>query len=459
MGQAYTLHTPEAVGVALRCGLNAVEHPYQAGPFYLLMPMNTQCRLVERFNLEELPVGAPPGPGAACGDYAAAVDALLGSSRVVVKVGGGARQAGPELAEFLELADAVAVTSPLVSGVLPYDHPRNMTVGGSKGSLCGNFAMDEADCLVVLGSRSVCQADSSRTGYPKVESVINVNADAQAATHYNKTTALVGDVRATLAELNDELRQSGADSTESDWFRMCSGKKREWDAFKAGRYNSPCLHDDAWKREVLTQPAAIKTALDWADRNQAVSFFDAGDVQANGLQAVEDSRLGQTFTETGASYMGFAANALMATALTEEPFYGLAFSGDGSFTMSPQILIDGVEHGARGCVLLFDNRNMGAITGLQLAQYGAAYATSDSVEVDYVAWANAIKGVAGFCGGHSTEELVAALDQARSHDGVSLIHVPVYCGSDELGGLGAFGRWNVGNWCDDVQALRHEIGL
>jgi hypothetical protein len=25
--------------------------------------------------------------------------------------------------------------------------------------------------------------------------------------------------------------------------------------------------------------------------------------------------------------------------------------------------------------------------------------------------------------------------------------------------MGVYGRWNVGNWCEDVQALRHEIGL
>jgi 3D-(3,5/4)-trihydroxycyclohexane-1,2-dione acylhydrolase (decyclizing) len=31
------------------------------------------------------------------------------------------------------------------------------------------------------------------------------------------------------------------------------------------------------------------------------------------------------------------------------------------------------------------------------------------------------------------------------------VHVPVYCGSDPLGGLGAWGSWNVGNWCGDVQ--------
>ena len=57
------------------------------------------------------------------------------------------------------------------------------------------------------------------------------------------------------------------------------------------------------------------------------------------------------------------------------------------------------------------------------------------------------------------EELREALDSARAHDGISLIHVPVYFGDDELGALGAFGRWSVGNWCAATQTLRHEIGL
>jgi len=28
-----------------------------------------------------------------------------------------------------------------------------------------------------------------------------------------------------------------------------------------------------------------------------------------------------------------------------------------------------------------------------------------------------------------------------------------------LGGMGVFGRWNVGNWCEATQKMRHEIGL
>ena len=463
MGPAYCLHTPWALPAALRRGMNAVDHPHRGGPFYLLMPMNTQCGPLPSFNLAELPCGVPPRMGAASDDdaYARAGDELIRAQRVVVRVGGGARDAGPELLEFLDLVDGVAVTSPIVSGVIPYGHPRNMSVGGSKGSISGNYAMENADLLVAVGTRFVCQSDCSRTGYPNVQRVININTDYHAAMHYGKTIPFVGDAGPTLRKLIKALKECGVRPPDSPsaWMADCTEQRQAWEAFKARRYSTPTLFDAAFGEEILTQPAAIKVAVDWARANDVVTFFDAGDVQANGFQIVEDDRLGRTFTETGASYMGFAVSALLATAIAEEPFYGVALSGDGSFTMNPQILIDGVEHGAHGCILLFDNRRMGAISGLQLAQYSADRATYDSVGIDYVAWARAIGGVRAFEGGRTPASLAAALGQARAYDGLSLIYVPVYFGLDELGGMGVFGRWNVGNWCEETQALRHEIGL
>jgi 3D-(3,5/4)-trihydroxycyclohexane-1,2-dione acylhydrolase (decyclizing) len=114
---------------------------------------------------------------------------------VVVKIGGGARWCGVELAELLELVDGVLVHTPIASGALPASNPRNMGVGGSKGSINGNFAMENADLLIAVGTRAVCQSDCSRTGYPQVQHVININADFDTALHYRRTLALVGDAR------------------------------------------------------------------------------------------------------------------------------------------------------------------------------------------------------------------------------------------------------------------------
>jgi len=472
-GRAYSLHTPLALGTALRRGRHTVDHPYAAGPYFLLLPLNTQPALLPDYSFDELDCAPPPAVGAAAdgGAYERVVDELLAAARVVVKVGGGAVQAGPELCEFLERVDGVAVLSPRAMGVIPYRHPRNMLVGGSKGTLCGNYAMEEADLLVAIGSRSVCQSDCSRTGYPRVRRVIGINADLDAASHYARTVPLLGDAKATLASLNAALarrqdqRQTGgpaspaAAESPSSWLQACAQRKAEWERFKAARYAQPTLVDPVWGRQVLTQPAAIKAITDWARQQEVPCFFDAGDVQANGFQIVEDDRLGQSFSETGASYMGFAASALLATGLASRPMYAVAISGDGSFTMCPQVIIDGVEHGASGCLVVLDNRRMGAISGLQRAQYGTDFATRDGVAVDYAAWARAVAGVQGLHGGWSVAELQEALGRARAHRGLTLIHVPVYFGDDPLGGMGVFGRWNVGCWCAETQAMRHRIGL
>ena len=86
-----------------------------------------------------------------------------------------------------------------------------------------------------------------------------------------------------------------------------------------------------------------------------------------------------------------------------------------------------------------------------MAQYGAGFKTNDAVAVDYVRLAGAVSGVNAVSGGHTAASLKAALETAHAHNGLSVVHVPVYSGDNELGGLGAWGQWNVGNWCEYVQ--------
>ncbi len=459
MGAAHSLHTPLALPAALRTGNAVVDHPTRPGPFFLLMPMNTQAAMLPNFNLDELEPVAPIRLGRAEGDYAAAAQLIRAAKRVVVKVGGGGARAGDELVQLLQLSRGVLVHTPIATGCVPWSHPANMGVGGSKGSICGNFAMEHADLLIAVGTRAVCQSDSSRTAYPNVKNVININADVDDALHYNRTLPLVGEIRATLAHLNQVLEQTPRQLNDSSWLMECSAQKQSWQNLKDDRLASPILYDDYWQQQVLTQPAAIKTALDWAKDRQSLTFFDAGDVQANGFQLAEDEQPGLTFTDTGASYMGFAVSALLASGIADKPFYGVAFTGDGSFTMNPQILIDGAEHGARGCILLFDNGRMAAISGLQLDQYEHEFATANNLQVDYLSWAKAISGVLALDAGVTLDSLKAALDKAFAHKGLSLVRVKVYYGPEKLGGMGVYGRWNVGNWCEDTQCMRHEIGL
>ncbi|MBL8807182.1 MAG: thiamine pyrophosphate-binding protein [Rhodospirillales bacterium] len=462
MGANYVLHTPEALRDALRLGAATVGHPYKAAPFYLLLPINTQPATV-RVNLATLParVTAPPVAPVADDIYRDAVVRIAAVDRIVLKAGGGTRRHAVAVRALAERIGAAVVLSPGSTGVLPDAHPLNMHVGGSKGSISGNHAMEAAELLLAMGVRAVCQSDCSGIGYPNAHAVINVNGDIDDVYHYANTLALTGDIGAIATRLIAAL--DAADYAISPgkraWLDTCADKKREWAAFRQARIAAMPPVDATWASRVMTQPQAIEIAAEFAKSVGAVKLFDAGDVQANGFQTVRDDAPFETFTESGASYMGYAVSALLAAGAADKPVYAMAFTGDGSFTMNPQVLIDAIEHRVRGMIVLFDNRRMAAITGLQHAQYGREFRTSDGVAVNYLQFASSVEGVLAVDGGTTPDQLRAALVKAHAHSALSLVHVRVYGGADPVGGLGAHGKWNVGNWCDDVQARHLEQSI
>ena len=395
--------------------------------------------------------------------YAEAALLILNTGRVVIKAGGGSRHFSDEVLSLAEAAGAPVVLSPGSVGLLPDAHPLNMHVGGSKGSISGNGAMEGAELLIVIGSRAVCQADCSGTGYPNAKTVININGRLSDLAHYGHTVMLQGDigtvVRSLVFGLRNRRRHGETESHNRVWLDECLARKKAWSALKKERCGEVRLHDETWGQPVLTQPSVVALVSRFAKSRDAVKLFDAGDVQANGFQVVEDDTPFQSVTETGSSYMGFAVSALMASAIADKGRPMIAFTGDGSFMMNPQVLVDAVVHGGRGIIVVLDNRRMGAISSLQVAQQFANFGTSDSVEVDFAALANAVTGVRGFFGGTSAASLEQALTSAANHDGLPLIHVPVYWGDDELGGMGSYGRWNVGPWVPNVERLYAHHGI
>src|SRR5690606_2061638 len=113
MGGSYVLHTPEGLRDALRRGSMAVNHPYRAGPFYLLLPLNTQPQQVT-VNLAALPT-CPQLPKLAPADDAAldrAAAMIAGAAKVAIKAGGGARGYDAAVTKLAEAAGAAVVLSP-----------------------------------------------------------------------------------------------------------------------------------------------------------------------------------------------------------------------------------------------------------------------------------------------------------------------------------------------------------
>ena len=76
------------------------------------------------------------------------------ANRPIVLAGMGIRQSGMEekFVQFVTDYQLPFVTSYGAQDYLPYDHPLNMGTIGSRGTRFGNFAMQNADLLLILGS-------------------------------------------------------------------------------------------------------------------------------------------------------------------------------------------------------------------------------------------------------------------------------------------------------------------
>ena len=196
-----------------------------------------------------------------------------------------------------ERIGAVVVLSPGSTGVLPDAHPQNMHVGGSKGSISGNYAMEEAELLIAMGyARGVpgrllraSAIRSARGGHQHQwrsrSDVLHYNRTPGAARRYRRGAQSVLQSDGRARGLRDRAPQSRHGSS------ACAGEEsRHGRAFKQQRYDADALFDAVWKQPVLTQPQAIKTVADFAKSVDALKLFDAGDVQANGFQIVEDDR-------------------------------------------------------------------------------------------------------------------------------------------------------------------------
>ena len=231
----------------------------------------------------------------------------------------------------------------------------------------------------MIGSRAVCQADCSGIGYKSAQAVININGDLADAPHYNNTLALPGDIGAVASGWRRTSRRiDGRRPASAAWLKPAPPRRPSGPPTRRRALPRRRCSDEVWQRPVLPQPAAIKIVADFAKEIGAAKFFDAGDVQANGFQIVEDDKHRRHLHRDRRLLHGLCGErAARRRRSPTQPRYGIAFCGDGSFMMNPQILIDGVEHGLRGMIVIFDNRRMAAITGLQLAQYGEDFRTND----------------------------------------------------------------------------------
>lgn len=217
------------------------------GPVWLDIPQNVQNALVEEDEL--LPVLPKPANIAAQADkIAAAIKLLKEAKRPLILVGSGVRYSG-NFDAFLDFINRVRV--PVVNAasqpdLLYRDHPLCVGAEGLSGQRAGNFALQNADVVLVLGaSLTFSETGWIQENFAPNAHIIMVNVDEyepqKPGMHIN--TFLHCDVAVFFKET-----QGVAFSAAQDWLAYTQKLKNRFEPFegKSAYDNQPVKPYNFW---------------------------------------------------------------------------------------------------------------------------------------------------------------------------------------------------------------------
>jgi len=332
---AVLVSDPTTIRYHLERAMHLATHG-RPGPVWLDVPSNVQASQVDPDMLD----GYEPAedaisyetkdPAAACGEILAR---LARAERPLIYAGSGIRLAGQEEL-LIQLAERLGV--PVVAAwnsndLITEDHPLNAGRPGSVGDRAGNFAVQNADVLLILG----CRLNIRLVSYnwenfaPRAwKAWVDVDAAELRKPTVKPDLPVHADLRDFLP-LMMGLPGGGAPVLHEDWAAWCRERRKRYPIVlpeywqTTGNVNPYCFVERLFDR--LGEDEVIVTG----DGTACVTVFQAGRVR-------QRTRM---FHNSGSAPMGYDLPAALGAAVARGGKKRVVcVAGDGSIMMNLQEL-------------------------------------------------------------------------------------------------------------------------
>jgi len=122
--------------------------------------------------------------------------------------------ASEELLTLSRKCGIPVVTTLMGIGSVPYDYELNLGMLGTHGVYIANYAVNNADLLIIIGARVADRAISNPQQVAKRKQIVHIDIDpAEIGKNIDVSIPVVGDVKQVLKELIDisqkEIRKNG----------------------------------------------------------------------------------------------------------------------------------------------------------------------------------------------------------------------------------------------------------
>lgn len=300
------------------------------GPVWLDIPMDVQSAIVEteklkHFNINEEKIDRKVD--CTNEEIEEIKEALENAKRPVIIAGQGIRLANaiPEFKTFVEKLNIPVVFSRLGLDILPTEHPLNIGRIGNKGTRFGNFTVQNADFILVLGSR----LSISTTGYDYklfARSAKIYVIDIDLYEHLKSTVKIDKIINADLKNVFNKLLCINNKNIK-EWLEKC----QEWKV----RY--PVCTKEHYDDTNGISLYAFTNELSNYLKEDAVVVTDAGSAVYVPAQAIHLYNEKQRYITSGAqAEMGFTVPGTIGVCVARGNKEVIGITGDGSLQMNIQ---------------------------------------------------------------------------------------------------------------------------
>jgi acetolactate synthase-1/2/3 large subunit len=289
-------------------------------------------------------------------------EAIKNSNAPVICAGGGiiSSDASEALLELIEKCQIPVTTTLMGIGAISSEHELNLGMLGSHGSYSANYAVYNADLVMIIGARVGDRAMSAAEKIAQKAEIIHIDIDpAEIGKNIEAAIPVVGDARLVLEDLNKLVEEKG---DVEDWNKKIKKVKREHSVSLAGDTQSGFVN-----------PKYLLSILSKIVDHDTVVTTEVGQNQiwaANYYSA----RKPRTFISSGGmGTMGYGLPAAVGVKIGSPRSKVITISGDGSFQMSMQELGTIKQNNLGVKVIIFNNSRLGMVSELQKVKYSCRY--------------------------------------------------------------------------------------
>jgi acetolactate synthase-1/2/3 large subunit len=298
-----------------------------------------------------------------------AAKALLNARRPVLYAGGGVinGDAAEELTE-LTLTGRFPITCTLMGlGAFPASHEHWLGMLGMHGTRTANYAMDEADLIVAIGSRFDDRITGKLSEFAPRAKFIHIDIDpAEISKNVPAHIPIVGDAKRILPRLTAEYRSLDPDASRlSAW----------WERIERWRSQHPLRYEESADTEI--KPQRLVQALYEATGGNCILSSDVGQHQMWAAQYFHFDEPRRWINSGGLGTMGFGLPAAIGASIARPDLPSVLLTGDGSFQMNIQELATARQFDVPVKCVIMDNGYLGMVRQWQELFWDRRYSNVD----------------------------------------------------------------------------------